>query len=168
MNKKQCAEKRAALTAEELRSHLTYDPLTGVFIWLPRRWRSAKGKAGCLSSKGYVVITINDRQYQAQHLAWLYFYGEWPKQELDHEDTDKSNNRIRNLREATPLQNRANTAPRSACGFKGVRKKWSRWESSIVHQGKYTYLGTFDTPEAAAAVYHAKAIELYGEFARAA
>lgn len=168
MNKKNCAEKRAALTAEDLRKHLVYDPLTGIFIWLPRRWRRATGEAGCINSKGYRVIVINDRQYSAHQLAWLYVYGGWPKEELDHWDTDRSNNRIANLREAQPVENRANTQPRSASGFKGVRKKWSRWEASIVHQGKYRYLGTFDAPEEAAAAYHAKAVELYGDFARAA
>ncbi len=168
MNKKHCAEKRAALTAERLKEHLSYDPLTGVFLWKPRRWRSAKGEAGCLNAKGYLVITIDNRQYSAHHLAWLYVFGEWPREELDHHDTNRSNNRISNLREAEPIENRANTRPRGASGFKGVRKKSSRWEASIVHRGLYIYLGTFDTPELAAASYHSKAIELYGEFARAA
>lgn len=167
MNKRNRADKRAVLTAEALRGHLTYDPTTGVFLWKKRRWRRATGVAGCLNSKGYRVIVIDDRQYNASHLAWLYVHGEWPELELDHRDTNRANDRIENLREAQPEQNRANTRPRSASGFKGVRRRWSRWESSLVYKGEYFYLGTFDTPEGAADAYHAKAVSLYGEFARA-
>lgn len=168
MNKKLSANKRAVLSADALREHVSYDARTGIFVWKRRRWRSAKGAAGCTSAKGYIVITINDIQYSAHHLAWLYHYGEWPAQELDHKDLNKSNNQISNLREALPIQNRANTKPRAASGFKGVRKKWNRWEASIVHEGNYMYLGTFDTAELAAASYESKARELHGEFARAA
>jgi HNH endonuclease len=127
-----------------------------------RHWRSR------LHQCQYRVITIDDRQYNASHLAWLYVHGEWPALELDHEDTDRSNDRIGNLREAQPVENRANTKPRSASGFKGVRLRRGRAEAGILSRGKGTYLGSFDTPEEAAAAYHARAVELYGEFARAA
>lgn len=161
-------QNKNALSAEQLRSHLEYCSETGVFIWKPRRWRSAKGVAGSRHPHGYVVITIDNIQYPAHRLAWLHHYGEWPMGELDHKDTNRANNSIGNLREAQPVQNRANTAPRAKSGFKGVRRKWNRWEASIVHRGVYTYLGTFDTPYEAAAAYHAKAVEFYGNFARAA
>lgn len=168
MNKSLNARKRAALNADQLREHLTYDGDTGIFIWKLRRWRSAKGEAGCLSKKGYLVITINDIQYQAQHLAWLYHYGEWPTKEIDHKDLVKSNNKIRNLREAEPIQNRANTAPTGASGIKGVRLRRGKWEASIIHMDVYFYLGTFSSSEEAADAYNKKAREFHGEFARAA
>lgn len=156
------------LSAEDIRSHIEYDKDTGVFVWKPRRWRSAKGVAGSLHPHGYIVITIDNVQYPAHRLAWLHYYGEWPKEELDHKDTNRSNNRIENLREATPLQNRANTAPIGESGIKGVRKRRNKWEASIIHEGVYTYLGTFDIAEEAAMSYNSKASELHGEFARVA
>lgn len=165
-DKRVCAEKRAALTAERLRELLIYDPDTGMFQWKPRPYRRALAQAGSINRKGYRVITIGDRQYNASHLAWLYVYGEWPDDELDHKDTNRANDRIDNLREAEPVENRANVHPASNSGFKGVRVKRKRAEASIVTRGKGIYLGTFDTPEEAAAAYHAKAVELYGEFAR--
>lgn len=161
---------KSLMTCEELRGHLDYDKDAGTFFWKPRRWRSAKGVAGTKHPHGYIVITIDNVQYPAHRLAWLHYYGEWPKEEVDHKDTDKSNNRIENLRDATPRQNRANTAPIGASGIKGVRQKHAggKWEASIIHAGQYFYLGSFDTSEQAAAAYNAKAAEFHGEFTRAA
>jgi hypothetical protein len=156
------------LTAKELHNHLAYDSKTGIFTWRKRKWRSAKGKAGSLHPHGYIVITIDEVQYPAHRLAWLYHFGNWPIGELDHRDTKRSNNAIKNLREATPLQNRANARSKLKNGIKGVRKKWKNWEASIVCQGRYFYLGTHKTKLAASRAYLKKAKELHGEFARAA
>lgn len=53
-------------------------------------------------------------------------------------------------------------------GFKGVcwHKAASKWYAQITIAGKVVYLGVFDTPEEAAAVYRARAKEVHGLFYR--
>ncbi len=108
--------------------------------------------------------------YLAHRLAWLYVHGEWPDCEVDHVNGNRSDNRISNLRLATPTQNRMNGARRrdNATGFRGVhfeprRKKYVA-QLKIGTQRKY--LGQFDTAEAAHAAYLEAAKEFYGDFAR--
>jgi hypothetical protein len=173
-DKRNNTEKREMLDAASLREHLDYDPDTGIFIWKERRWRRAKGVAGCVNNKGYIVITINDKQYYAQQLAWLYQNGVWPSQDIDHKDTNRKNNRILNLREVNQTQNNANMRcpPRNKSGYKGVRlRKSGRYEAAIgatINGKRITfYVGIFDDPNEASEAYLRKAAEVFGkEFAR--
>src|SRR5215472_12744419 len=99
---------------EKLKSILEYDPETGLFRYKqltnPRRrgWFS-----GTRAVNGYMVITIEYKQYLAHRLAWLCIYGELPKGELDHINNNRSDNRISNLRMATRGQQSANSLRRS-------------------------------------------------------
>jgi hypothetical protein len=96
--------------------------------------------------------------------------GVWPKDQIDHRDLDRTNNRFDNLREATQAQNLHNT--RAYCtntsGRKGVswHRRDRRWRVKIDVEGEYRWLGYFDDLEDAASAYAAAARELHGEFAR--
>lgn len=157
------------LTHEYLLSRLSYDPETGVFLWLayasrPKQWhtRYAGKPAGSKNFDGHVVINLDGVSHYAHRLAWFYVTGEWPTTTVDHEDRDRSNNRWGNLREATPRQQRQNTEAR--VGVKGVRRVWNKWAAQIKHKGRSRYLGLFSTIEEASAAYDAAARELHGEF----
>lgn len=159
------------LTAVRLRDLLSYDPTTGVWIWRAhRRGHSAGRVAGSATAYGYWSIGIEQRQYQAHRLVWLWMTGEWPMHQVDHINTNRSDNRWSNLREATPRQNNANARARSnnSSGFKGV--SWSsgmrRWRASIQVHGRGICLGYADTPEEASALYRKAALKHFGEFAR--
>jgi len=160
------------LTCEELRKNLSYDPLTGIFVWIAnpdKKENSRVGQvAGANHDTGYVTIWINGRHYGAHRLAWLYVYGEWPKKHIDHVDGNKKNNRIVNLRDASNSQNKSNGKlyRHSTSGFKGVSKCGKKWKAQIVHGYKNIYLGCHDTKEQAHEAYLNKARELQGEFAR--
>lgn len=67
------------ITAERLRSILSYDPATGTFYTLVQRQRLPPGSVvGTLVRYGYVRIRIEERLYYAHRLAWLYMHGHWP------------------------------------------------------------------------------------------
>jgi len=162
------------LTQSRLKELLHYDPVTGVFTWLPR---SGPGsyctglRAGHLSKyKGYRHIGVDRVLYKAHRLAWLYVYGTWPVSEVDHANGDPDDNRIANLREATTTQNCGNAKRRSdnVSGRKGVywHARDQKWAALLRHKKIRYYLGYYDDPDEAARAYDRKARELYGEFAR--
>jgi hypothetical protein len=136
-----------------------YDPDTGIFTRRINTGRHDCHKAGeVMGTKtviGYIIIGLGNRRYMAHRLAWLYVHGEWPEQDLDHINRDKSDNRMANLRPATRLQNMQNVAKHkhNTSGVKGVcwhsqRNKW-RAQINVLYRQKY--LGLFDTFEAAVA-----------------
>lgn len=158
--------KGLAITVERLRELLDYNPVTGVFKWRPTLKMRRKGLvAGTQHTKWYWHIRVDKRWYLAHRLAWLYVYGRWPADEIDHINGVRFDNRIANLREATTTQNRQNRKPKVA-GLKGVQKYYHRWRARIYVSGKCIWLGSFTTQEAASAAYREAAIKHYGEFAR--
>src|SRR5690606_26970907 len=96
-------------------------------------------------------------------------YGVWPNSHVDHINRDPSDNRITNLRLASPEQNRSNMPGRagSASAYKGVsfshgKKKWM---AKIGMRGKQKYLGYFAREEDAARAYDTAAYAYAGEYA---
>lgn len=161
------------ITRDRLVEVLDYDQETGHFTWKQTMGgRAIKGqKAGTPHSKGYTRITVDQEQYLAHRLAWLYINGEMPKQStVDHIDGDPSNDRIANLREATFADNLANRGAQSnnTSGCKGVSfdKKNNAWAVAIWRHGKKHWLGRFANKKDASDAYAVAASRLAGEFAR--
>jgi hypothetical protein len=163
--------RRNDLTAEFVRSILHYDPETGVWTWIKKPNQKSPYVPGVKAGhKGQ--ICINWIKYKTTHLAFLYMTGEWPPNLVDHENLNPSDDRWRNLRLATVLQNANNSGPRrnSKTGYKGVylEKKSQKYYSSILDEdGKRHYFGPFKKKEDAAIAYINAAIKYHGEFAKA-
>jgi hypothetical protein len=138
-----------------LREYLRYDPETGVFTWRKARYGVRVGiAAGSQNKVGYVEIRVNRRLYLAHRLAWFYSYGEWPKQQIDHINGVRSDNRLSNLRDVPQGINLQNERkPRKSNPYLGVSQKGTRWVAQIHHAGVHRYLGLFSTPEDAHAAY---------------
>lgn len=149
------------LTAARLREVLHYDPETGVFTWLVRRRPRTKVgdvAGGFSESAGAVIIGINNRHRRGHRLAWLYMYGVWPQEQIDHIDGNPANNRLCNLREADQslnMQNLHRATKRNKAGLLGVYrdKRSGTYRAQIWFNGKTHYLGYFLTPELAHAAY---------------
>lgn len=159
-----------------LRSVLDYDQETGVFRWKhnPNRSVQWNGRyvgtvAGRVRSDGRCIISIEKQFYRAARLAWKYVHGTDPVGEIDHKDTNASNDAIQNLREATSSQNKHNRSRRSLSGLpKGVVVTASgKFGAQITVHGKNNWLGSHDTPSQASAAYREAAVRLYGDFAHA-
>ncbi len=90
--------------------------------------------------------------------------------EIDHIDGDRCNNRKRNLRCCTGLQNKRNRSKNTnnTSGFKGVtwHKKAGKWEAQLQRGARHSYLGLFERREEAARAYNKAALEWHGEFAK--
>lgn len=156
------------LTQEYLKSILHYDPETGVFTWLIKKGKVFPGDvAGGLDiSKGYWRIMIDGKGYKGHRLAYFYETGKWPVVEIDHKDTNRSNNRFNNLREATRSQTRMNSRGMISDEAKGTtyNKKLKAWVARVKVDGVYRHWSSHKTQEEAHKAYVKAAIELHGDY----
>lgn len=149
-----------------------YDPLTGIFTHLNPKGRGVKvgDKAGYVDTKGYNIITYKCKQYRAARVAWFYMTGKWPINEIDHKDTNPSNDVFSNLREATSTQQKINRNIRSdnTSGVKGVSydKKRNKFEAYIFVNKKKVNLGVFNTKEEATLTRKLAEKTTYRDYAR--
>lgn len=157
------------LTADRLRQVLRYDADTGEFVWIARTSNRIRigDVAGRPHNRGYTMIGVDGGLYLAHRLAWLWMTGGWPQKQVDHINGVRDDNRWRNLREATTVQNAGNSRRHrdKRAGAKGVyRTSGGLWQARIGHK----YLGTRETHDEAQALYEQAARERFGEFARTA
>lgn len=84
---------------------ISYNPADGLFTWSVSRGKAKKGDiAGRLTDDGYIRIGLYGRQYSAHRLAWEISTGVAPREEIEHINGNRSDNRIANLRETTAAQ----------------------------------------------------------------
>lgn len=166
------AKAQTTLTAERLRELLDYDPKTGVFRWKgPRRKVKPGQVAGYKNPKNkYIYIRVDFVRHFAHRLAWLYVYGEHPESQIDHINGIRDDNRIANLRPATPQTNQYNKrmAKNNTSGVKGVNwaKREGKWRARFNCEGRAVYVGLFDTLDDAAAAIKEARESHHGQFFR--
>lgn len=132
------------ISNSRLKDILSYNEITGIFIWRDE----PDDIAGTDHSMGYLTITIDGETNFAHRLAWLYVYGKWPKEHIDHVNHDKADNRISNLRDVAHKENmknckisKNNTSKVTGVYWKKLRNKWA---SQIAVDYKVISLGTFN------------------------
>lgn len=161
------------LTVERLKEALHYNRRTGIFTW--KISTVSHVKAGDVAGSvnpvhGYTEIGLDSKLYRAHILAYLYMKGVFPLCDIDHRDTNRSNNSWGNLRLATRSQNMANGPIRknNTSGAKGVSwyKTRNKWNAYITVDYKRKNLGYFDDIEKAKLAYRNAAVLYFGEFAR--
>lgn len=133
-----------------IRSRFRYDARTGDII-------GAKGPVGSTCRNGYVYVTFGMRKILAHRLAWLIHHGEWPAQQIDHINMVRTDNRIENLRLASPCQNGQNASLKlsNSSGYPGVYFNCvaGRYFAQIRVNGKRQWLGAFDDAKDAGMAY---------------
>lgn len=160
------------ITAERLRSVLRYEPNTGDFYWIAKTANATVlgSRAGTFMMRGCIGIKIDGRTYKAHRLAWLYVYGCWPTDQIDHKNRSPSDNRFDNLREADSNENNQNRSrpvgrmsPLKGASWNTGKRKWI---AQIQHRNQYVYLGKYDCPIAAHLQYCIATAKFHGQFAR--
>lgn len=157
--------KESDLSQQIVRHLFDYDPETGIFI------RKSTGREpGWLTQLGYRVISIGSRgRFQAHRLAWLWHYGYWPPNVIDHINHLPADNRIANLRLATRTQNQQNMSLRvdNTSGIAGVWWDQHRnlWVSYIRVNKRRKHLGRFKSFDEAVRVRLEAERRDFGKFA---
>ena len=99
------------VSQERLKYLLDYDPETGAWTWNNPNARSARvtgQEAGSVNCHGYRILRVDCQSYRSARLAWFYMTGEWPTQEVDHINRDRSDDSWANLRSTDRVQNAYN------------------------------------------------------------
>ncbi len=155
-----------------LRALLRYDPDTGLLFWRPRspemflpraamlaaradRWnaRHAGRPAFALRQGGYCCGELLRRRCYAHRVVWAIHHGRWPRQQIDHINGVRDDNRIANLREVSASENQRNRRRplNNTSGAVGVSwcRKSGKWRATIQFVDGIVSLGTFDDKQAA-------------------
>ena len=142
------------LTQKRVKELFDYDPETGL---LTRKSRRGSAKAGdvikSVNSTGYVRLAIDSKQYSAHRVIWLWNYGYFPENQVDHINRVKGDNRLCNLREVSAACNVQNScvSTRNSTGVKGVRGCNQGYQASIMTaRQRYSLIYTKDFTEAVA------------------
>lgn len=151
---------------DRLKQLFTYNPETGIFYRnkATNNGIPAGSVAGNSKGDGYLRIQIDGKSYTCHRLAWFYYYGKWPNNQVDHLNGIRDDNRIVNLRDVTAKENSRNAklSENNSTGAKGVYWEESkcRWSARIWYDGKSKRLGMFRTFEEAVEARKAAEIEL--------
>jgi hypothetical protein len=156
------------LTQGRLKELLDYDPETGLFqLKLTRGTSYRRKNTHPTHAAGYVKYGIDNKQYLAHRLAFLYMTGAFPAGRVDHINGNRADNRWCNLREVTNTQHLLNRFRSRQAKYPGVwvakNKGRQTYYARVSFGGKSRHLGTFASQEEAFAAYLMEIAELYGE-----
>lgn len=161
------------ISADELRRLVCYHPTTGEFTWrISRPGCRQYDRVGRMGAYGYRYISVGGYERLSHRMAWYYMTGEWPKEEIDHINGIKDDNRWCNLRKATSSQNGCNRKGPdrdSTTGIRGVvyrpDKPTKPWQGRVGMKGMKRRYASFKTAEEAEAWAIKTRAEMHGEFA---
>ena len=155
------------VTQVQLHHLFAYNPETGIFIRKIKTSNSVKvgDIVGSDNGLGYIKFCVNSKLQFAHRMAWLYVYGSIPNLNIDHINSNPSDNRICNLRLVNQSENMQNTGKwkNNTSGYKGVTwaKDKNKWCSQIWKNNKKHHLGFFDKAETAYKIYCQAAKKLH-------
>ena len=148
MNKTRLTEGEQQELLLRLKKNYTYDAEHGRLV----NKRTGKAPKGKLNTAGYTRI---DLRYNGTvihvilHRAIFAFcHDRWPVQTIDHVNGCPADNRIENLREVSPSENRLNSVhpwkPNKDTGLPGVSKNSENDFSTKLHGKKFHFRDPYE------------------------
>lgn len=143
------------------------DILQGKLYWKKRLSQRVQiGKEAGYYTHEYKCVCIQGVNYRIHRIIWYMTYGYMPINDIDHINGNRSDNRLKNLRECTRRENTQN----KEChrngklvgthykkpefkGKKSIRPICKPWQASIQINGKRIYLGRYFTEQEAHQAY---------------
>lgn len=141
------------LTQERLKELLHYNPETGIFTWKSKTHSKSPVIIGSelknTDKDGYLRVSLFCKYYKLHRLAWFYVFGHWPKNQIDHINCNKKDNRINNLRDVSQSQNMQNIHT-SNCNKesglpRGIYFELGKYRARIKSNNVIKNLGSFDS-----------------------
>lgn len=137
------------INQDYLKSILRYDPEIGRFFWIGARQKVTVGNmAGYLRENKYRSIVINGISFLEHRLVWLYSHGIMPKDQIDHINHIRDDNRLENLRIVSHQENQRNRSKskNNVSGITGIswHKSTGKWQAKIKVDGKMEWIGIFE------------------------
>ena len=134
--------KQSKIDPKVLKDVLDYNPDTGALTWKKRpvsmfregtyptersaqKWNTKyAGKPAFTSfdDGGYHAGSVLGEIHKAHRVIWALVHGYWPKEEVDHINGTRSDNKLINLREVSSAVNGRNTAlsKNNKSGYSGI------------------------------------------------
>lgn len=121
-----------------------------------------------------IIIRANNRRHKKyihREVAKAFIPNPENKTLVDHDDNDKLNNHVSNLRWCDKSENAMNSNKQkriTASKYKGVwlDKRSGKWHAEVICKKIKYRLGSFKHEVDAAMAYNIKAVLLFGEYAR--
>jgi hypothetical protein len=124
-----------------------------------RLWNAkhaGKNALNCVNGAGYRYGRIFRSPIMAHRAIWCLANDGWPKDQIDHINGNREDNRLVNLRNVTKLENSRNQRIRkeNTSGVLGVYwlKNAKKWRAFVCVDYKKIHLGVFDDFEEAVLV----------------
>lgn len=159
-------EKESRIQAHTLKDFLMYDESAGILTWRVREKdsggfnRKFGGKEAFTATerKGYKTGRLYGVNLKAHRVAWALHFGEWPENQIDHINGNKSDNRVENLR---PIVNHENCRhkgmhSRNTSGYTGVSysNALKMWAAKYKKDYTTIHVGYFNCVTSAALAVH--------------
>jgi hypothetical protein len=146
-----------------------YNYKTGILFW--KNGKNKNKKVGTVDKEGYLIVKFNNKSLYVHRIIWKLVFRNDPSNLIDHINGIKTDNRLKNLREATNSQNLRNGKSHRDSRYSNYRgvcwcKRSNKWIAYIKPPGrKQKTLGYFRSEIDAAKAYDKASIQYFGEFA---